>query len=55
MNELEAVMWCPSCRVDKYEVRRLPAQNEGVFENVTFPPNRADKRCDVCSTNLERR
>lgn len=55
MNSLEAVIWCPACRVAKYEVHRVKAENEGVYENVSVPPNRSEKKCLVCTTNLERK
>lgn len=51
---LEAVVWCPSCGVDKYEVLRVPTENEAVFLHVTNPENRGEKTCE-CGANLERK
>lgn len=52
-RELEAVIWCPACRVDKGRAFRVPAANEGVFTHVTEPEN-LPKQCE-CGTNLERK
>lgn len=55
-RELEAVIWCPKCRVDKFELWRQLISH-GHYEHVTVPPSlppEAHKRCE-CGTNLERR
>lgn len=52
-KELEAVIWCPACGVEKGRVFREPAGTEHVFVNVTEPA-KLPKACD-CGTNLERR
>lgn len=53
MNEIEAVIWCPRCREDKGEIRRIPTGNEGVYVHRTVPEALA-KQC-ACGTNLERK
>lgn len=52
--EREAVIWCPQCREEKYEIVRIPTGNEGVFHHKSNPPGRNEKVCQ-CGTNLERR
>lgn len=52
--EREAVIWCPRCREEKYEIRRVPTGNEGVFVNKTYPEGRTEKHCE-CGTILERK
>jgi hypothetical protein len=57
MIEREAVVWCPACKADKYEIRRIPTGQEGVFRHVTYPesiPAEAKKFC-VCGAVLERK
>lgn len=56
MSEREAVIWCPRCREDKCEVLRVQAGNEGVYQNVVNPPERAGQiRCEQCDSLLERK
>lgn len=57
MSEREAVIWCPSCREDKYEIQRRPTGFEGVHEHVTVPPNltAAQRKYCVCGTTLTRK
>lgn len=56
MSEREAVVRCPRCNEDRYEVYRESTGQEGVFHHVTVPPERAGmKQCHVCGTNLERK
>lgn len=50
----EAIIWCPSCKEDKYEVHRLPTGAQGVFSHVTIPSGRTEKYC-ACGTPLERK
>ena len=55
--ELEAVIWCPACREDKFEVRRVPLDDKGHFGHMTVPPSislAAQKYC-VCGAVLERK
>lgn len=52
-KQLEATVWCPSCKLEKGRVFRVPAGNEGIYENVTEPRNLPES-CD-CGTNLERK
>ena len=55
--EVEAVIFCPRCGIDKYEVRRIPTGAEGVYHHVTYPgsiPVEAKKVCE-CGTQLERK
>lgn len=57
-KELEAVVHCPRCREDRFEVWRVPVEgSDGVYQNVTNPPNISPmqmKAC-VCGSVLERR
>ena len=53
MMELEAKVWCPSCKVDKFEIYRKKLR-EGVYEHVTEPVNTHAKTCNTCGKNLER-
>ena len=53
----EATIWCPSCRVVKYEVYRVPLANQEVYQHVTEPTNLTNfqmKYCE-CGTVLERK
>lgn len=52
--ELEAVIWCPSCREPKYEIRRIPTGQTGVYHHVSVPPDRNEKAC-ACGCLLERK
>jgi len=57
MIDLEAVVWCPKCRHDKYEIRRVPTGSEGSYRHVTYPeslPPEARKFC-LCGCVLERK
>lgn len=53
--ETESVVWCPKCKVDKYEVLRVPTGNSGVFEHRTNPPEKSGVHKCECGTNLERK
>lgn len=57
MNEREAIIWCPVCKADKYEVFRAKAGNEGVYHHVTEPPNLTayDAKWCTCGATLERK
>jgi hypothetical protein len=50
----EAVIWCPRCLEPRYEIHRVPADNEGVWQHVNVPEGPKPKRC-VCGTPLERK
>ena len=52
-REIEAVVYCKTCQVDKFTVYRVQADNEGVYTNECEPA--AQKLCDVCGTVLERK
>ncbi len=52
-KELEAVIWCPRCQVEKYRVWRVPGGNEGVYKHEIDPADALSKTCD-CGANLER-
>lgn len=54
-RELEAIIWCPSCKEDKYTVFRVPTGNSGIYHHETEPPDSAAYRCDVCNAVLERK
>ncbi len=55
MKELEAIIWCKVCRVDKYEVYRSQVGDTMVFENSTDPLNSTAKHCETCGQLLERK
>lgn len=52
--EREAVIWCPKCRAEKYEIRRIPTGADGVFRHASYPEGRSEKMCE-CGTPLERK
>ena len=52
--ELEAVIWCPLCREEKYEIRRVPTGSEGVVVHKSYPEGRNEKYCE-CGAVLERK
>ena len=55
--ELEARIWCPSCKVAKYEIYRVPLANQHVYQHVTEPADLTNyqmKYCE-CGTVLERK
>lgn len=52
--ELESIVWCPSCKEDRGEIRRVPADKPGVFMNVTTP-SPLPKFCAACGTIIERK
>lgn len=54
-REKECVVWCPSCRVEKYEIWRVATQGEGVYTNESVPAGRSEKSCGQCGTILERK
>lgn len=56
-EEIECVVWCPHCGIDKYEVRRIPTGANGVYEHKAYrgdPLKEPPKICE-CGTVLERR
>jgi len=54
VKEIECVVHCPSCNEVKFTVFRVPTGNEGVFTNVTEPPEAFAIRCQ-CGAVLERK
>lgn len=60
-HEIEAIIWCPGCKVDIWRVERRPAAQEGVFENHLVPLTYFartcgdHKVCRGCGANLERK
>lgn len=52
--ERECVIWCPKCREEKFEIRRIPTGSEGVFVHKSYPEGRNEKVCE-CGTLLERK
>lgn len=55
MSELEAIVWCPSCKIEKYEVLRVPAANLGVWHHIVKPEGADKARYCECGTVLERK
>ena len=55
--EVEAVIWCPRCRIDKYEIRRIPTGAEGVHRHMTYPESipSEDRKACRCGALLERK
>lgn len=53
-REIECVVWCPSCRQDKFTVYRVPTGETGVFKNEADPPDAVATRCQ-CGAVLERK
>ena len=56
-HEREATIWCPRCGVDKFELWRVPVDNDGHHAHVTVPPSipeDARKFC-ACGAQLERK
>lgn len=52
--EVEAVIICPKCRVEKYEIRRIPTGSEGVYRHASYPEGLDETVCE-CGTPLERK
>lgn len=58
--EVEAVVWCPKCRVAKYDVRRIPTGADGVYYHDAQPAEAyvdaqaRGARCE-CGELLERK
>lgn len=53
--EREAVVWCPKCRENKFEVLRVPTGADGVHHHVTEPKERAGMKHCECGAILERK
>ena len=56
-DDLECVVWCRHCQVEKYRVYRKQLEGrEGVYENVREPDLGPDNlyRCQECKNPLER-
>ncbi len=57
-REIECVVWCAKCRVEKYTVYRAPTGQNGVFENeiqMIGQEIKDRKVCADCGTNLSRK
>ena len=54
MREVEATVWCPSCREVKFTVYRVPVGDGGVFTNEAEPRDAVAVRCQ-CGAVLERK
>ncbi len=58
-HDIECIIWCPTCKVAKFEVTRTPTSSEGIYVHVkrplTEPAQLSDKHCDDCMTLLERK
>ena len=52
--ERECVVICPRCQVPKYEIRRIPTGQEGVYVHKSYPEGRNEKYCE-CGAVLERK
>ena len=58
MPDIECVVWCSKCRVEKFTVYRAPTGQNGVFENqIKWPTTgRTDtKICLDCKEPLSRK
>ena len=57
--QIEAVLWCPKCEVDKFEVRRVPCDSEGVYRHGLEPLSgqtvSQTNRCIDCDVPLVRK
>ena len=53
-REIECVVHCPKCRVEKFTVYRVPTPNAGVFTHESEPKDAVKTRCE-CGTVLERK
>ncbi len=57
-RDIECVVWCAGCRVEKFRVYRVPTGRNGVFENrISWPASgRVDtKTCADCGEPLSRK
>ena len=56
---MEAMIWCPSCKEDRFELHRVPMGQEGHFSHDARPLNGQSKdntkTCFVCDGNLTRK
>lgn len=52
--ELEAIIWCQACKVEKFELWRVPTESEGCWQNEARPPDKEAKLCQ-CGQRLERK
>lgn len=59
MAEIEATIWCPTCRKEMFRVLRIPTETEGVFtheiEAIEKGVDAATRECPNCGGNLERK
>ena len=51
---IEARIWCPRRKAEKYEIRRVPTGSEGIFTHKSYPEGRNEQYCE-CGTKLERK
>lgn len=54
-RELDCIVWCATCKVEKYRVYRVPTGSEGVYRNETDPAGAVGKVCEVCDGLLTRK
>jgi len=59
--EIETVIWCPACEVDKFRVLRKPTAHTGVYQHETEMIDSehalmsARFKCGVCGEQLMRK
>jgi hypothetical protein len=53
-RELETVVWCSACRRELGRVYRERAENEGVYQHITEPPE-IPKACPDCGEQAGRK
>lgn len=57
--KIEAVLSCPKCKVDKFEITRVPCDAEGVFRHGLRPLTEQTvsqtNRCIDCDVPLVRK
>lgn len=52
--DVEAIVWCPKCREDKFVVYRVPTTNPAVFTHEAKPKDAVATKCQ-CGAVLERK
>ena len=54
---IEAIVWCPSCKEDRIELRRVPIGQEGCYKHEPKFLNGQEgtKTCFSCDGFLERK
>ncbi len=57
--KIEAILSCPACKVDKFEVTRIPCDSEGVYRHGMQPLGKTSiadtTRCADCDVPLVRK